>query len=142
MKKSIFTVYYVFSMLVAVPAFAQIGIGTANPAPSAALEVSSTGNNKGILVPRISAAQKNAIASPAEGLLIYQTTAPVGFYYYTGTAWKLMANTTDITAGSLTGIIPIANGGTNSTAVATAGGIDMEQVQHMPILGQAPLGKY
>jgi hypothetical protein len=99
MKKSIFYgLLCFFSMLAAVPAFAQIGIGTANPAPSAALEVSSTGNNKGILIPRISAAQKDAIASPAEGLLIYQTTAPVGFYYYTGTAWKLMANTTDLSS--------------------------------------------
>jgi hypothetical protein len=28
--------------------------------------------------------------------LIYQTTAPTGFYYYTGTAWKLMAIQTDV----------------------------------------------
>jgi hypothetical protein len=85
-------------MLGSVPAFAQIGIGTKTPAPSAALEVSSTTNNKGILIPRISASQKDAIVSPAEGLLIYQTTAPTGFYYYSGTAWKLMAIQTDITS--------------------------------------------
>jgi uncharacterized protein (DUF697 family) len=83
-------------MLGSVPVFAQIGIGTTSPAPSAALEVSSTGNNKGILIPRINATQKAAIASPAEGLLVYQTTAPIGFYYYTGTAWKLMAIQTDL----------------------------------------------
>lgn len=34
--------------------------------------------------------------SPAEGLLVYQTTAPIGFYYYTGGAWKLMAIQTDL----------------------------------------------
>jgi len=83
-------------MLGSVPAFAQIGIGTKTPAPSAALEVTSSTNNKGILIPRITATQKDAIASPAQGLLVYQTTAPIGFYYYTGTSWKLMAIQTDL----------------------------------------------
>jgi hypothetical protein len=50
--------------------FAQIGIGTKNPAASAALEVTSSTNNKGILIPRITAAQKDAISNPAEGLMI------------------------------------------------------------------------
>jgi hypothetical protein len=83
-------------MLASVPLFAQIGIGTKTPAPSAALEITSSTNNKGILIPRITATQKDAIVNPAEGLLIYQTTAPKGFYYYTGTAWKLMAIQTDV----------------------------------------------
>jgi hypothetical protein len=83
-------------MLASVPLFAQIGIGTKTPAPSAALEITSSTNNKGILIPRITATQKDAIVNPAEGLLIYQTTAPTGFYYYTGTAWKLMAIQTDV----------------------------------------------
>jgi hypothetical protein len=76
-------------------AFSQVGIGTNSPAASAALEVTSDNNNKGILIPRITAAQKNAIISPAEGLLIFQTTAPSGFYYYSGTAWKLIVNQAD-----------------------------------------------
>jgi hypothetical protein len=67
--KSIF--YLLLSILIllgSVPTFAQIGIGTKTPAPSAALEVSSSGNNKGILIPRISATQKDSIVNPAEGL--------------------------------------------------------------------------
>ena len=83
-------------MLGSVPVFAQIGIGTTTPAPSAALEVTSSTNNKGVLIPRLSNTQKNSISNPAEGLLIYQTTAPIGFYYYTGSAWKLMAIQTDV----------------------------------------------
>jgi hypothetical protein len=85
-------------MLGSVPTFAQLGVGTTNPAASAALDVSSPGNNKGILIPRLSAAQKDAIANPAEGLLIYQTTAPIGFYYYAGTSWKWIANATDLSS--------------------------------------------
>ena len=76
--------------------FAQVGIGTNTPAASAALEVSSSTKNKGILSPRITATQKNAISNPAEGLMIYQSSAPVGFYFYTGSAWKLMVTQTDL----------------------------------------------
>ncbi len=76
--------------------FAQIGIGTNTPAASAALEVSSISNNKGILIPRITATQKDAINNPVEGLMIYQTTAPVGFYFYTGNSWILLVSQTDL----------------------------------------------
>jgi hypothetical protein len=85
-----------FSLLAASNAFSQVGIGTNTPAASAALEVSSTGNNKGILIPRVTATQKDAISNPSEGLMVYQTSAPAGFYYYTGTAWKLMVTQTDL----------------------------------------------
>jgi hypothetical protein len=64
----------------------NIGIGTTTPHASAALEISGT--NKGILIPRISFA--NRPATPATGLLIYQTDIDSGFYYYNGTAWKYL----------------------------------------------------
>jgi uncharacterized protein (TIGR02145 family) len=89
-------VLVILILLISANTFAQIGIGTKNPAASAALEVTSSTNNKGILIPRITATQKDAIASPAQGLLVYQTTAPIGFYYYTGNSWKLMAIQTDL----------------------------------------------
>jgi hypothetical protein len=54
------------------------------PDPSAMLDVSS--NNKGLLVPRMTQAQRLAIASPANGLLVYQTDGQSGFYYNFGTA--------------------------------------------------------
>jgi len=94
-----FKVHIIFSLLLtlgSVNGFAQIGIGTKTPAPSAALEVSSLANNKGILIPRLTATQKDAIVSPAEGLLVYQTTTPIGFYYYSNTVWKLIIDQTDL----------------------------------------------
>jgi hypothetical protein len=36
-------------------------------------------------------AQRNAIATPATGLLIYQTNNTPGFYYYNGTAWTAVS---------------------------------------------------
>jgi hypothetical protein len=54
------------------------------------LEVKST--TKGFLPPRMTNAERNSIATPATGLLIYQTDAvannPAGLYFYDGTAWK------------------------------------------------------
>ncbi|MEO8149673.1 MAG: hypothetical protein ABI723_18690 [Bacteroidia bacterium] len=55
------------------------------PVTSAMLDVFST--SKGFLVPRMLQAEKTAIATPAVGLLIYQTDGAAGFYYYDGTAW-------------------------------------------------------
>jgi hypothetical protein len=62
-----------------------VGIGTSSPNASAALDVSST--TKGILLPTMTQTQRNAIATPATGLLVFQTDNTPGFYYYNGTAW-------------------------------------------------------
>ena len=51
---------------------AQVGINTSTPNVSAALDIEST--NKGILIPRMTTVQKIAIATPVEGLLVYDTT--------------------------------------------------------------------
>ena len=64
---------------------AQVGIGTETPNSSSLLELSST--SKGLLVPRMEESQKNAISSPAQGLLIFQTNGVVGFYSYVGSNW-------------------------------------------------------
>ena len=69
---------------------AQVGIGVnfANVDPSAELDVSST--TKGFLVPRMTSSQRLNIVSPASGLLLYQTNAPICFYYYSEGNWKLL----------------------------------------------------
>jgi hypothetical protein len=53
---------------------------------SAILDVKST--TKGMLIPRMSKTEKNAIISPATGLLVFQNTPDsIGFHYYDGVAW-------------------------------------------------------
>ena len=52
--------------------FAQVGIGTSTPNSSAKLDVTST--TQGFLPPRMTSAQRDAIISPATGLIIYNTT--------------------------------------------------------------------
>lgn len=76
----------VFLLMVSCAAFAQdnMGIGTLTPDPSAILEVKST--DKGVLLPRLTSAQKNGIPSPAQGLFVFDTDTE-SFWYYDGTQW-------------------------------------------------------
>ncbi|MFN0276394.1 MAG: hypothetical protein ACKVPJ_11645, partial [Chitinophagales bacterium] len=67
------------------PTTGSAGIGTLAPNASSILEIQST--SQGMLTPRMTQAQRNAIVSPATGLIIYQTNAQPGFYYYNGAAW-------------------------------------------------------
>ena len=60
------------------------GIGTSTPSSSAKLDVSST--TQGVLLPRMTTTQKNAISSPAEGLEVYDLTLHQKSYY-NGTTW-------------------------------------------------------
>lgn len=91
--------------------FAQgsVGIGTQTPSASAALDVFST--TKGLLVPRLTILQRDAIAAPAVGLLIYNTEA-LTFNYWNGTVWKAVGNGVDWYTGQ--GVPPgSANPGTD-----------------------------
>ncbi len=49
----------------------QVGIGTTDPDDSAMLDVTSTAS--GVLLPRLTTVQRDAIANPATGLLIFNT---------------------------------------------------------------------
>ncbi len=85
---------------------AQLGIGTTAPDNSAALDISST--NKGLLIPRVTLA--NRPTNPATGLMIYQTDGTAGFYFYSGTAWLPLANgsSTSGTVTNVTGTTPLS----------------------------------
>jgi hypothetical protein len=97
------SVILVFSIASSV-GFAQDGVRIATGAgtadPSSMLDVVST--TKGVLVPRMVASQRTAIASPATGLLVFQTDGTPGFYYNAGTPgspnWVLLS------AGALSGV--------------------------------------
>lgn len=70
--------------LLTVSTYAQVGIGTLGPDPSAMLDVVST--TKGMLTPRMTSAQRIAIAAPVNGLFVYDTTENA-FYFYKGSTW-------------------------------------------------------
>ena len=71
------------------PSTGAAGIGTTTPDVSSLLEIKST--SKGLLIPRMTQTQRNAIGSPAAGLMIYQTNNTPGFYYYDGGKWTAVS---------------------------------------------------
>ncbi len=72
---------------------AQVGIGTNTPHSSAKLEVSST--TLGFLPPRMTAAQRDAIANPAAGLIVWCSNCCTNgeVQVYNGVAWTNMVGT-------------------------------------------------
>jgi len=63
---------------------AQVGIGTTNPNASSALDISST--TQGLLLPRMTTAQRSALsATAANSLMVYDTDIK-SFYYFDATA--------------------------------------------------------
>lgn len=82
MKKTLITL--ALALVTTTATFAQVGIGTKTPAPSAVLELSTT--TKGFLPPRMTTSERNDIASPAEGLTIFNTTLNC-LQWFNGTGW-------------------------------------------------------
>ncbi|WP_240723562.1 hypothetical protein [Flavobacterium sp. J27] len=62
-------------------AVAQVGINTTSPDASSILDVTSA--SKGLLIPRMTTSQKNAIVSPANGLMVFDTDSKEYSYYDT-----------------------------------------------------------
>lgn len=122
MKKRLLLSY--FLLIISYSLFAQnVGIGTTTPHSSAALEINN--NSKGVLIPTMTAAQRNLITSPAKGLMVYDTTNNA-HYFYNGNTWKPIGSSQFKTDSSLNignQIRPVSNFilGTNSTTTDTAG---------------------
>lgn len=81
--KQFFT--FLAAIVLTATTYAQVGIGTTTPNASSALDITST--TKGLLIPRMTETQRDAISQAATGLMIYQTDGTVGFYYYNGSSW-------------------------------------------------------
>ena len=67
----------------------NVGIGTTSPNASAILDVQST--TKGVRMPNMTTTQKNAISSPAAGLIVFDTTL-AKLCVYSGSAWQTITS--------------------------------------------------
>lgn len=104
------------SLLLAGAAVGQ-GVGINNPTPhaSALLDLTSTG--KGLLVPRMTTPERNAIAAPATSLLIFNTTT-ARFEYFDGALWVPLVG-----GGTLDQAYDFGGAGAGRTIIADAGAV-------------------
>lgn len=105
----------------------NVGIGTATPDASALLHLDAT--NKGMLVPRMTTAQRNAIsATPVDGLLVYDTDIKC-FFFSKGGVWTSLCSAgggggdnTSFTYDPATNVLSLTDaGGTLSTTIPPLG---------------------
>jgi hypothetical protein len=82
-------------LLASLQGYAQsVGVNTDGSTPDNSALLDVKGTTKGILIPRMTEAQRIAIASPANGLMVYQTNNTIGFWVNNGTSgtpnWQLV----------------------------------------------------
>jgi len=82
----------VFLVFVCLFSYGQVAINTTGNAADASAMLDIVSSGKGLLIPRMTQANRLAIASPAEGLLIYQTDNTKGFYFYANSSWVLLSS--------------------------------------------------
>lgn len=82
--------------------------------------VTMVSTTKGFLPPRMTSAQRTAIASPATGLIVYQTDGSVGLYLRNSTAWVLLGSGGGGGTGTVTSVsVVTANGLAGTVANST-----------------------
>lgn len=119
--KSLFLKQIFFFFVFAFSASAQVGIGTTTPHTSSVLDVTST--TAGFLPPRLSTTERDAIASPSQGLIIFNTDSQcLDVYNATLGVWKSncgdQASSTGVYTPDCSGI---SVQGTYTTGVALIG---------------------
>ena len=128
-KRLLLTSILTILLSITIQLSAQVGVNIDGSAPdnSAMPDVKSTA--KGFLPPRMTTAQRNAIASPAEGLVIYNTDEKTLYVYY-GMAWKSMIPTPAFACGLTININHLVSGGVapvnKTVAYSTVTGIPGE----------------
>lgn len=79
----------------------SVGIGSTSFTPDASSVLEMRTTTKGLLIPRLTTTERNAISTPATGLMIYNTTTNT-FNFYNGSAWSDIAGGASVVS-SVTG---------------------------------------
>ena len=137
MKKLLASLFFIFFHILS---YSQnVGIGTNSPNASAALEIQDT--SRGILIPRMTMAQRIAIQNPAEGLMVYQTDSTYGQWYYARNQWRNInsnnaVSTITTTQTGLSYVIPNTNVYYWGQAIASCAGFTFNGISNWRIPSQ------
>ena len=96
-----------------------VGIGTVNPNASAKVEIEST--TQGFLYPRMTTVQRNAIANPANGLIIFNLTTGCPNYYYSSVWYEWCGTQTYTAALTTINCVGASTTGTLTSGTAASG---------------------
>ena len=105
-------IIFAFLLLLSTISFSQVGIGTTTPDASSVLDITAT--DAGLLVPRLTTTQRDALSSPATGLLIFNTTTK-SFQYNFGDGssvnwYSLDAQSDTSNSSSISGLVAANTG--------------------------------
>ncbi|MFC4096332.1 hypothetical protein [Euzebyella saccharophila] len=92
------------SLALTVASAQSVGINTLTPNAAAALDIEST--TGGLLIPRMTTTQMNALSSPPDGLLVYNTDEENTMMFVQGSAYELFNRTATNTMAVLSGLEP------------------------------------
>jgi hypothetical protein len=118
------------ALFVSVVSHAQVAVGTSTATMNASAQLEVTSNTKGFLPPRMTESQRNAISSPAQGLMVYCTDCGTNgqAQVFNGTAWTNIIGTSALAPGvtvptvSTTAISAITNKSFSSGGTVSATG--------------------
>lgn len=109
MKKLLFIL--LINILLIVPSFAQVAINTDGSEPDGAAMLDIKSTEKGILIPRMTSAERNAIGLSTSGLLVYDLDTESFWYYNNATTqWVEIGSGGAVAINDLTdGISDVSN---------------------------------
>jgi hypothetical protein len=137
-------VIFLIELLVIIPGSGQaqtVGISATGSSPDASAGLDVDFSNKGLLIPRMTSAQRDAISTPATSLLIFQTDNTPGYYFYNGASWTMVLSGSSGASWSVSG-----NTGTNPSVnfIGNRDSIDLvlstHAIERMRILSSGNVG--
>jgi len=104
----------------------SVAINTDGSTANATAMLDITSTTKGLLIPRMTTAQRNAIAAPAKGLMVFDITLNQ-YWYHNGSAWTVFSTGSATNYWTMNGT-DIYNNNTGNIGIGTSTPINKLQI--------------